>query len=215
MTTPLRLYSPLLFDMLEKHLAPLGFRLNRGDRSYSRRIQGGRQWIQVFCTPIDSNSYFSVACGVSVRIDAIEELLVWRRGALSKRDLKTTASVGAEVGNIAGTGYSMWSVEVEEDVPVVAKQVLAALNEVGFDYLESMSTIEGILAVASNDGEFSERRITRPAVRGLLALACLRLLGRDAEIPAMIERKREFLTGRYPKLLPEFDGYVDKFLSTQ
>lgn len=63
--------------------------------------------------------------------------------------------LGAELGNIVGTGQHRWSVETASDVAGVAKEVVSLFGEVGLPFLNRFSSLPEVIHVLRTDLEMS------------------------------------------------------------
>lgn len=66
---------------------------------------------------------------------------------LSKKERTQTYSLGAELGNIAGTGQRRWTVTRDSNVDDVAAKIIVDFQEIGIPYLEKASTMGSALGL--------------------------------------------------------------------
>jgi len=131
-----------------KTLAPLGFR--KREQSFRREVAGCRQSLHLSFIPHRDD--FDVTADVAVRHHALEDILNQDRASLTDAAKKDTCTVGAELGNIAGTGQHRWTVVTVRDVGPVVVGVEDLFLTVGLPWLERFSRVEEVHRVLRNGG---------------------------------------------------------------
>jgi hypothetical protein len=152
---------------------------------------------------------FDVTADVAVRIDALEELVNdGDRAQKSRRD--QTASIGAELGNIAQGVPLRWTVASPENVSEVARAIAEAFVQIGLPYIERYSDPNVMLdALAPNDrSAWLHSPFHSPRCKREVGLAIL--TGRRAELASLTERCREFLSARNDPGLASFEEFVSR-----
>ncbi len=113
--------SKELLSQLAKGLEPQGFR--RREQSFVARMPGGSHIFHV--SLINHTQDFNVTADVAVRHDALQDLVHESNSLLSKKEKQQTASVGAELGNIAEGRQKRWIVAGPEDAEEVCSSILS------------------------------------------------------------------------------------------
>jgi hypothetical protein len=140
-----------LLDEIALRLKPEGFR--KSEQTFARDFNGGRWFFHVAFIPHKAD--FDTTADVSVRHDAVERALHAGNSLTSEREKKKTATIGAELGNLRGTGQHRWTVRGERDVVPVVKSMLEILSEVGYPFLQRFSSLGETRRVLSEDSAFS------------------------------------------------------------
>jgi hypothetical protein len=76
------------------------------------------------------------------------------------RERKRVCIVGAELGNLRGTGQHRWGVSSPGDVPRVASDIVDLLESTGQPFLERFSSLTEVLRVLRNSP--NEARLIMP-----------------------------------------------------
>ena len=115
-------------------------------------------------------SFVSHAHDFAVAVDVAVEHL---------RGTKRLCIVGAELGNIRGTGQDRWDVHSRQDVPRVASEILKAFAAIGLPFLERYSSLAEILNVLRTNPR--EARLIKPLSANPVAeAAAIEAASRDA-----------------------------------
>jgi len=130
-----------------KTLAPLGFR--KREQSFRREVAGCRQSLHLSFIPHRDD--FDVTADVAVRHHALEDILNQDRASLTDAAKKDTCTVGAELGNIAGTGQHRWTVVTVRDVGPVVVGLEDLFLRVGLPWLDRFSSVKEIQRVLRDD----------------------------------------------------------------
>ena len=120
------LRKQLLVELSEV-LRPLGFR--RVEQTFWRDFPAGRDAFHVAF--IRHPTDFDVTADVAIRYEALEALLNAQRPYLSTRQKRQTATIGAQVANLAGVGMRRWGVSGPADLPRATAGLLRDFYEVG------------------------------------------------------------------------------------
>ena len=92
----------LLLQRLDEKLKSFGFRLRK---TRQRFYKEAGQCRQIFHIAFINHSYdFDITADVAVRYHQIEDLINEENAYLSQAQKKSTATLGAELGNILGIG---------------------------------------------------------------------------------------------------------------
>jgi hypothetical protein len=79
-----------------------------------------------------------------------------------KRGRERVCIVGAELGNIRGTGQCRWAVASVDDVPIATRGILDVLSSTGLPFLERYSSLPEILRVMRSSP--NDARLLMPLV---------------------------------------------------
>lgn len=118
----LKLLRAELLDRLAELLKPQGYR----KREQSFHKESGPVRLSFHVAFINHAHDFDVTADVAIRHHAVEELL---------GSGKDVATIGAELGNIAGVGQHRWRVAAERDVEPVALSILEYFEQHGKSFL--------------------------------------------------------------------------------
>ena len=152
----LKAFRQQVLDELAEQLAPAGYR--RREQSFYREAGSVRHVLHVAIIPHTSD--FDITADVAVRHHAVEELLNAQVSHLSPREKRQTATVGAELGNLAGVGQHRWTVAHESDVRPAVLGILEWFERLGQPFLERFSSAATILRVLDQGGD--EARLICP-----------------------------------------------------
>ena len=149
---------------------------------------------------------FDVTADVAIRIDAVEDLIERVVGRKTNAKRRLTYTVGAELGNIQGTGQLRWTVESADSVPTVARNMFESFKSVALPYYENASSPEKVYELLNSEGSGSRLHSPISSVRAKTLLALAFLLGRKQDI--------DLLEKKYVKLLsdlkdPALAGFID------
>jgi hypothetical protein len=131
------------------------------------------------------------AVNVAIRFDAVEKLIDPFRPWLSAREKRERFTLGAELGNISGTGYRTF--DIEEDVGRAADDMMSLIAAVGLPYLHELSDPEVALKVLLRDDEVGRLHCIMEDDRAFAACALLVVLGRGNELPELVAQKLQSL----------------------
>jgi hypothetical protein len=161
-----------LLSRLDEALRPLGFR----KRQQSFHLESGPCRRSFHVAFVNHASDFDVTADMAVRHHAVEDLLNAERLHLSGRQKNDTATVGAELGNIAGVGQHRWQVAEAGDVEHVAEDILDWFRRVGEPFLQRYSDLDAVSQVLAADGAEARLICPIPQLRAKTAAAIQSLL---------------------------------------
>ena len=151
------LRDDLLMTVGER-LRPLGFRLRKSYRDFYRDVGPCRQFFHI--SFINRPGDFDVTADVAVRHHLVEDVLNQGRPYLKDTERKQTATVGAELGSILGTGQHRWTVSGASDIPFVAGSMASFFERAGLPFLERFTSLEETFRVLREDSK--EARLICP-----------------------------------------------------
>lgn len=171
-----------LLDAIGAKVVSLGFDSKTAGQSFMRRIPGGRASFHLAF--IEHPKDFDVVADVAVRFDQLEELVNSNNSLLSKREKGQTYSLGAEIGNISGSGQRRWSVASLDEVEIIANEIIICFKEIGLPYLEKASTLEGAYQLLTSPGRDAWLHNPVHASRAKRVIGLIKILGRVDELEA-------------------------------
>lgn len=143
-----------LLDEIQDRLASEGYR--RSEQTFVRPVPVGAYLFHVAF--MNHRADFDVSADVGIRYDEFES-------RLGRRD-KATATIGAQLENIAGDGVRRWTVQKPSDVSAVSEGIIARFHHIGVPFLERFGSPHNVLEVLSRGGReavlicpLSDRRI--------------------------------------------------------
>ncbi len=207
-TSPLGLRRKALFDELGSRLVPYGFVPQWTAQAFRRRYPWGRDSIHLAF--IRGGTRLKAAVDIATRFDAVEKLIDPFRPWIPEREKRNLFTLGAELGNISGTGYREF--EVEEDVRQAVDDMMVLIEGIGLPYLKLYSNPEFALDVALRDDEVGRLHMPMEDERAFAACSLLVVLGRGHELPAVAEKKMQEIDPDLGPLGREFPRFVQAML---
>lgn len=181
-----------LLEYVSKLVHEYGFSPRIRGQSFYRPIQdGGRAALHLSFTEHERG--FDVSADVAVRFDAVEALVNRANRLLSPKEKLSTATLGAELGNISRGVPLQWAVTSVDDVEVVAKQIMEAFASIGAPYLEQFEDMGRALVALSGNEHPSWLHSPVHYARCMRALALAVVLERKDEISGLREKCDQFL----------------------
>jgi hypothetical protein len=147
----LRSLEKQLISEVGSLLGEHGFILKPGTQSYRCAKPFGWASIQLAFVkhpPTD----FDVIVNASIRINAVQDVIQDRDNLISEKERKNSATVGAELGNLKGTGQQRWSISSEEDVGPAARAILVECEATLLPFIEKYSHPGVLLDALTTDG---------------------------------------------------------------
>jgi hypothetical protein len=164
-----------LLARLADSLAPTGY--YRREQSFRCDTAGG--WVSLHVAIINHRDDFDVTADVAVRYNAVEEARADRQ-RLSARERRETATVGAQLANIAGIGTERWTVRAPADIAPAVLGILASFDRVGRPFLERFTELPETLRVLDADGPEARLICPLPGSRSTIRDTIRTLLGSGA-----------------------------------
>jgi hypothetical protein len=203
--------SELLHE-LGRRLHTEGFPARPSGHSFRKKTTFGN--VAVHLNIAEYELEFHAAVDVSVRLDAVEEL-VNRCGPPPQptaAESRKTATFGCELGTLREGRRREWRVVVgRTDVAKIASEMAQLVFEMGLPYFGRYSSLEAVYAVFSSDDVDAGIHVAPPLWRGERAVALGFILGGVGEARRMIEMKRNYLQGQDPRHAQLFERFVACF----
>lgn len=152
----------VLLAELARTLAPKGYR--RREQTFVRDFERGQFMLHVAFVHhggLDSD----VTADVAVRHHDVENTLNANRTDLRPREAGRTATVGAELGNLAGDGVHRWTLTAASDVSALAAMIVERLMLVGDPFFRRFSSAIETLKVLEADNRLARLICPIPAHR--------------------------------------------------
>ena len=134
------------------------FKLTKRDRTFWKDAGPVRYALHI--SFINHADDFDVTVDVAIRHHSVEDVLNAER-QLGPRERRETATVGAELGNLAGVGQHRWTVVAEGDVEPVALGIVDWFGRIGEPFLQRFASPAETLRVLEADGP--EARMISPS----------------------------------------------------
>ena len=202
-----------LLNAVGLRLAQFGFRPKPVGQSFLRPLPGGRSAFHI--SFINHPDDFDVTGSVAIRFDALEDLLNHDSKFLSKKERTQTYSLGAELGNIAGTGQRRWTVTRDSNVDDIAAKIIVDFQEIGIPYLEKASTMESALDLFRQPGRAAWLHCPFHHVRAKSVVGLAYLLGRKNDLPSLIQEQTLVVKSLYEPGLEEFQQFVESLANKE
>jgi hypothetical protein len=196
----------LLLRNVGQQLEPFGFHPKPSGQSFSRPFSGGR--VSFHLGFVSHPHDFDVTADLAVRFDPLEDLVNERNSQLTKKEKSQTSSLGAEIGNLAGVGQMRWKVKDAADVPARAHEIVEAFKMYGVSYLARASTMQGAFELLTAPGRAAWLHSPFHSARAKRVLGLAKLLGREDEIPALIDANARFMMGLNDSGLQDFERFA-------
>jgi hypothetical protein len=164
----------LLLHELGLAMLPLGFTTRRSSRSFVQKRSYGNASLHlafIYHQPFD----LDVVADANIRIDGVEHAIERSRTENRGRD---AATIGAELGNIAGTGQIRWTIASESDVPVATTGIVSAFKSIGLPFIEKYSDLDRLFEVLVDDKDEACLIMPLPHVRYKITLALAEVLNK-------------------------------------
>jgi hypothetical protein len=193
--TEVKALEKKLLECVSKLVPEYGFSSRNKGQSFYRPIQdGGRAALHLSFTEHERG--FHVSADVAVRFDAVEDLVNKDNRLLSSKEKLSTATLGAELGNISRGVPLQWAVTSHADVEVVAKQLMEAFASIGGPYLEQFEDMGRALVALSGNERASWLHSPVHYARCIRALALAVVLDRKEELSTLREKCEQFLVDK-------------------
>ena len=136
----------------------MGFVLEAAEQRF-RKPWGSAQLL-IHVAFISHAGEFDAAIDIAVRHQQVEERLNAGRRTLTERQKRQTATVGAELGNLADGRPKRWTVASAADLEPVATDIALWVRGVGLSALERFASLDELARVLEADG--AEARLICP-----------------------------------------------------
>ena len=193
--TPFPQFRKELFERVGSRIAHLGFVGKLRDQVFVRKTEIG--WWSLHLVFIPRKEYCVVAADVGLRVDAVEEMLL-PAIAGRKRQRSRSATVGAEIGNIADGRWHEWYVRPTDDHDAIADEIVHAFVSFGIPYLARLSDLQELLGALAQDGSAAVFYNPIPSSRCRRAIALALLLGDNARAGTIAAQCRRDLSRQDP-----------------
>lgn len=197
-----------LLNAVGDGILEFGFGRKVAGQSFRREFPGGE--CRLHLSFINHRADFDVTADVAVRFHALEELVDKNVRSISDREQRSTSSLGAELGNIAGVGQMRWHVATIDDLDSVTAGILNAFKEIGLPYLEVASTMEGAYKLLSAHGRDSWLHNPIHSARAKRVVGLAKLLKKEDEIPLKTAEYVNLLESNGSLALADFRDFLSR-----
>lgn len=155
---------------------------------------------------------FDADLSVSVRLDAVEDIVNEFHGRLPKNEWRRTATFGSRLDSLMGLrDLKRWTISCRSDIPPAVADMGDKIEEYLIPYIQEYSDAHRAYQVLShpNDG-LAELHcpIRQKRAYGTVALAAV--LGKRDEIDALISRFRTYLLAVPGIEIAKFDRFAEQ-----
>lgn len=199
-----------VLDKLALAMPKYGFKRKPIGQSFYRSLPFGRWTFHVAF--INHDADVDVTADVAVRVDAVEDLVHSGDKLLSGREKQETATIGAELGNIADHRQKRRTIASISDVEGVAAAMLDEFAKFGLPYLERYSDLDKMLDVLCGNDPGAWLNSPVHAERCKRAVALALVLGKRDRVLDLGRRCEEFLQERGDPGLRLFKEFTSRVL---
>lgn len=192
-----------LLDFLKQELGPHGFR--KSHQSFYKKVPIGRQIFHIAFIPYGDN--VEISADVDIRHEEIEKL---DKIVLDEAYDTLTATIGAELGQLANRDSMIWSLNDQSLIPVVGRDIMNAFWKIGWPFLEGFASLEKIYEVLISDDLPISDYLLIDHVRAEKALLAAFLLNKN-DMDMIIDAKLAYLLKKGNPYLTDFIKYVVGF----
>ena len=196
----------LLLKELSTLLSKNGFEFRPREQGFRASRPDGSALFHLSFIPHAAD--FDIIADVTLRFDAVEDLLNEVRPYLSKTEKKLTATIGSELGQFLGGMQQRWTVASGSDVKSVAASIYDAFLSIALPFLKRYSDLDTLLAVLSSNHKLARLLSPSNAGRWKTVLALASLLGKFDEIESLITQAQSYLASlSFLNSKKEFDDF--------
>lgn len=195
----------LLLKNLSNELSNIGFDKKIRGQSFWKQFEGGRAMIHF--SFIEHESDFDVTISVSIRIDAIEDMINLSNKLLSKGEKQNTSTVGCEIGNLTSGMPKRYSITNQTNLDEILEQMMESIKSIALPFIVKYSNLETLLNAMISDDESAWILVPFHHRRAQNAVALAKLLDLE-DVDSIIKNKRTFLELRKDYGLRMFEEFV-------
>jgi hypothetical protein len=200
-----------VLDAIARGLSESGFEARPAEQAFRKTMPFGSWTLHISFVPHESE--LDLTADVAVRIDEVEDLVNASDAGMTAVDKKRTATLGAELGNLADGRQKRWTLARSQDVGSVAAQVVAECREFGLPYLEQYSEPTAILDALSRNDPSGWRHSPIHGARCIRAVALALVLHDRKEAKEVADKCDAFLSQRRDPGLQEFRSTAQRILA--
>jgi hypothetical protein len=188
-----------------ERMARFGF-AREGTRRMVRVLDGITD--SVHLSYIEHEADFDVTVDIAIRVGPVEEMVNRGNALLTPKERAATSTIGCDIGNLERGERYRWSILKEVDIPAAVQAIAEKLAETGLPYFERFHDLGTVYEVLSGDDRGAWLHCPIHVERAKRACALLLVMGRENELPALVENKRSFLQNRGDPGLTGFERFV-------
>ncbi|MDC8012074.1 hypothetical protein [Tahibacter soli] len=174
-------------------VAPYGFVLRPKSRACYRKTPGGRQVLHILIA--NYAGYFTVNVAASIRLDAVMQYIAAHPTRLIDARSKETSTLGIELGNLALGAWASHPVFEAADVTPTVEAIVDGVERYALSYWATYSDPQAAFDLLSFDHPTVSLHAPSLGVRAMKVVALATLLGREAELPALVQHWERQLVG--------------------
>ncbi|MCG1025142.1 hypothetical protein [Dehalobacter sp.] len=200
----------IILQKISTYLIQYGFDKKIHGQSFWKPIVEGRAMVHL--SFINHENDFDITVSVSIRFDALEELINADNALLKPKEKLMTSSIGVELGNLTEGRQKRWSIYDESDVDPAVKSICEITDDAAIPYIEKYKNIETTYEMMLRDDQEIFTFAPLHHRRAMNAVGLAKLLGKD-NIQEIGEAKRKFLSERNDYGLGMFNKFLEKILT--
>jgi hypothetical protein len=190
-------------DFLKQELGPHGFR--KSHQFFYKKAAIGRQILHIAFIPYKDNVEINI--NIDIRHEEIEKL---DKIVLGEAYDVRTATIGAELGQLANRNSMIWSLNDPSLIPMVGMDIINTFWKIGWPFLEEYASLEKIYEVLISDDLPISDYLLIGHVRAEKALLAAHLLHKK-DIDMIIDAKLSYLIKNGDPSLANFIKFVVSF----
>jgi hypothetical protein len=156
---------------------------------------------------------FDVTADVAVRVDAVEELVNASTPYLPAKIKNTTATVGADLGNLDTGAQRRWTIADKADIEAVASAIVSDFLRIGIPYFDRFHDLDTLFSMLRRNDQEAWLHCAIHHARCMRAVALAVVLKRR-EVRSLIEAEAAFLSKRNDFGLAEFEQFASAVTSS-
>lgn len=208
-------YKSLLVSLLQELTTPMaeiGFKLRKAERAFEAKTSFG---MKIFSLGVITHpgTDFDITGNIAIRFDTVQDLVNQFNTGATDAQKRRNATMGVELGNLAGTGQKRWNVSHLEDVRQAAFGILQEFRSIGLPYLEKYSDPRQALDVLGGNERANWLHMPVHGARCMRALALAYDLKDRERFDQIIANSRKFLEERHDFGLANFEALAAKLSS--
>lgn len=199
-----------LLHWIGQVLRPYGFGPQPMDQTFARPMEFGCWRLHV--TIARDGTLAEVTTSVSLRVDAVEDLVNSMDTGLSRKLAKATSTAGAELGNLRDGRPMVWHLSPSVPSENIAIEIGKEFVAIGLPYLQDLSNLDTLLSRLLDSGDRALLTFPLHDVRLKHAVALALVLKRPEVAWQAAESGERFLAQRNDPRLSAFRYFCSRIL---
>lgn len=180
-----------MLSELTERMRDHSFKCHAANRCYGRTYEWGEASIYLHVIPHAHD--FDMTANVSVRLEAVEQLVNQACPWLTASQKRQTATMGAEFGNLLGTGQKRWKSTNDDDARHNAALIYNDIVNIALPYIAHYSNLRNALEILRRDDRIAWIHAVPHGARAARAIAVAWLLGDSPTLEEIIRSKLEYV----------------------